>query len=167
MNFEIRQLTQEDWSEVKWIYEAGIATGMATFETEAPSYEDWIRQTNPACRLVIVQHQRVLGWCKLTAVSSRKVYKGVGEVSLYVHPSQKGKGLGNRLLKELIRVSEKEGFWTLQAAIFPENEASLHLHLKNGFRIVGNRERIGKLAGVWRDNLLLERRSQLKKEQRC
>lgn len=161
MCYTIRNVTQEDWPQLKRIYEAGIATGLATFETQATSYEKWIDYTHPACRLVLEEQNQILGWCKLSVVSSRKVYKGVGEVSVYVHPEQKGKGLGNLLLQELIRTSEKEGFWTLQAAIFPENHASLQLHLKNGFREVGFRERIGKLDGVWRDNVFLERRSRV------
>lgn len=161
MNCTIRTLIKEDWPAVKRIYEAGLATGLATFETEVPSYEKWADQTSSACRLVLEEQHQILGWCKLSSVSSRKVYEGVGEVSVYVDPAYKRKGIGNVLLQALIRTSEEEGFWTLQARIFPENHASLRLHLKNGFREVGRRERIGKLNNVWRDTILLERRSQV------
>lgn len=159
MNCTIRTFIQEDWPAVKRIYEAGLATGLATFETKVPSYEKWNNQTASACRLVLEDRHQVVGWCKLAPVSSREVYKGVGEVSVYVDPAQQGKGFGNGLLQTLIETSEEKGFWTLQASIFPENHASLQLHLKNGFRIVGRRERIGKRHGIWRDTLLLERRS--------
>ncbi|MGI2326742.1 GNAT family N-acetyltransferase [Planococcus sp. YIM B11945] len=161
MSQSIRTLIEEDWPAVKRIYEAGLATGLATFETDMPSYEEWANQAPPGCRLVLEEQHQILGWCKLSSVSSRKVYEGVGEVSVYVHPAYKGKGIGNLLLQALIRTSEQEGFWMLQASIFPENPASLLLHLKNGFREVGRRERIGQLNGVWRDTILLERRSQV------
>lgn len=161
MRHTIRILIQEDWPAVKRIYEAGLATGLATFETEVPSYDEWTNQAPPGCRIVLEEQQQILGWCKLSYVSSRKVYEGVGEVSVYVDSAYKGKGIGNELLQALIQISEQEGFWTLQASIFPENHASLQLHLKNGFREVGRRERIGKLDGVWRDTILLERRSQV------
>ena len=161
MSYTIRTLVKEDWPTVKRIYEDGLATGLATFETEVPSYEKWVNQTSPACRLVLEEQHQILGWCKLSLVSSRKVYEGVGEVSVYVDSAHKGKGIGNLLLQALIRASEEEGVWTLQASIFPENHASLQLHLKNGFREVGRRERIGQLTGVWHDTILLERRSRL------
>jgi L-amino acid N-acyltransferase YncA len=160
MTYTVRIMTDKDWPSVKSIYEAGIATGIATFETQAPPYEQWSQNSRPACRLVLEEQSQILGWCKVSAVSSRKAYQGVGEVSVYVHPDAKGKGIGDSLVKALIHASEQEGYWTLQANIFPENEASIHLHVKNGFREVGRREKIGKLAGVWRDNVLLERRSQ-------
>lgn len=161
MTYTIRPLMKEDWPDVRRIYEAGLATGLATFETEVPSYEKWINHSSPACSLVFEEQHQILGWCRLSPISSRKVYEGVGEVSVYVDPTHNGKGIGNLLLQALIRTSEEEGFWTLQASIFPENHASLSLHLKNGFREVGRRERIGKLVGVWRDTILLERRSRL------
>ncbi|KGR74257.1 GNAT family N-acetyltransferase [Ureibacillus sinduriensis] len=161
MSIRIREVTKNDWEQVKVIYEAGIATGLATFETQSPaSFELWLGNANPSCSLVAEEDSFVLGWCKLTPASSRKVYSGVGELSIYVHPGAKGKGIGNLLLTNLIRKSEAEGFWTLEAKIFPDNEASIQLHMKNGFRIVGIREKIGKLNGIWKDNLLLERRSQ-------
>ncbi|GKW46970.1 GNAT family N-acetyltransferase [Planococcus sp. NCCP-2050] len=161
MHRSIRTFATADWPAVKRIYEAGLATGLASFETEAPSYENWADQTESACRLVLEEGQQIIGWCKVSAVSSRQVYKGVGEVSVYVDPAHKGKGIGMALLQALICASEAQGFWTLQASIFPENHASLQLHLKNGFREVGRRERIGQRAGVWRDTILLERRSQV------
>lgn len=162
MSIRIRKVTENDWEQVKGIYEAGIATGLATFETQAPSsYERWFGNANPSCSLVAEEGSAVLGWCKLTPVSSRNVYSGVGELSIYVHPASKGKGVGDLLLKNLIEKSEAEGFWTLEAKIFAENEASLQLHKKNGFKIVGIREKIGKHNDIWRDNLLLERRSKL------
>lgn len=160
MSYTIRTLTESDWLAVKAIYEAGMATGQATFETQARPYEEWSQNSRPACRLVLEHENQILGWAKVSAVSARQVYKGVGEVSVYVHPDAKGKGIGDALMKGLIQKAEQEGYWMLQANIFPENEASVQLHLKNGFRKVGRRERIGKLAGVWRDNVLLERRSQ-------
>lgn len=156
----IREVTEDDWDQVKYIYEAGIATNNATFETEAPSsFENWFGNAHPACSLVAEEGSTILGWCKLTPVSYRKVYSGVGEDSIYIHPEAKGKGVGNLLLKKLIINSEAEGFWTLEAKIFIENEASIQLHKKNGFKVVGIREKIAKRDGVWRDSLLLERRS--------
>lgn len=162
MSIMIRRVTNNDWEQVKCIYEAGIATKNATFETQAPSsFEDWFGNANPSCTLVAEEDSTIIGWCKLTPVSYRKVYSGVGEISIYVHPAAKGKGVGNLLLNQLIKNSEAEDFWTLEAKIFPENEASIQLHKKNGFKIVGIREKIGKQDGIWRDNFLFERRSQL------
>ncbi|MBT2581606.1 GNAT family N-acetyltransferase [Planococcus sp. ISL-109] len=159
MEYIIRRATEDDWPEIKRIYEAGINTGLATFETEAPSHEKWGDEKTTACRIVIESEQQILGFCKLSRVSLRAVYSGVGEVSIYVDPTQFGKGIGQQIMHALIQASEQQGFWTLEAKIFPENSASLRLHLKNGFREVGFRERIGKRDGVWRDNILLERRS--------
>ncbi|WP_342598285.1 N-acetyltransferase family protein [Psychrobacillus sp. FSL H8-0483] len=162
MNYSFRKTTKDDWNQIKSIYKAGIATGNATFESQAPpSYEKWLSKAHLECTLVLHEGNTILGWCKLSPVSDRTVYVGVGEVSIYVHPNSKGKGIGNLLLQLLIKASEEHGFWTLQASIFPENIASIHLHQKNGFREVGIRERIGKIDGVWRDNVFLERRSVL------
>lgn len=162
MTIIIRKVTIEDWEQVKFIYEAGIATKMATFETQAPpSFEQWIGNANLECSLVAQEGSNILGWCKLSPVSLRKVYSGVGEVSIYIHPSAKGKGIGNLLLQSLINKSEEQGFWTLEAKIFKENEASINLHKKNGFKVVGVRKKIGKRDGIWRDNVFLERRSAL------
>ncbi len=158
----IRNATKDDWDQIKMIYDAGISTGLATFETKTPSsYEQWHFKAHPACTLLVHEEDTILGWCKLSSISERLAYAGVGEVSIYVHPSAKRKGIGDLLLKSLILKSEEQGFWTLQASIFPENVGSVYLHKKNDFREVGLRERIGKINGNWRDNVLLERRSKL------
>jgi len=156
---EIRNLLVSDWDKVKSIYEKGIATGNATFQTSAPSWQEWDSSHLAACRIVAEENGKVAGWAALTPVSSRCVYAGVAEVSVYVNPQQSGKGIGLALLSELVTLSEAEGIWTLQAGIFPENFASLRLHEKMGFRTLGIREKIGKQNGVWRDTVLLERRS--------
>lgn len=159
MVISVRSVVSEDWRNVKRIYEAGIETKIATFETKAPeSYDEWFGEANPQCSLVAYEGKHILGWCKLTPVSKRSVYKGVGEVSIYIASDARGKGIGNLLLKHLIVNSEREGFWTLESKIFKENVASLNLHITNGFRIVGVREKIAKVDGVWKDNILLERR---------
>ncbi|MES2827693.1 MAG: N-acetyltransferase family protein [Bacteroidota bacterium] len=156
---EIRDLLHLDWEQVKSIYENGIATSNATFQTRAPTWEEWDSSHLGNCRIVIEESGEVVGWAALTPVSSRCVYAGVAEVSVYVDPEQSGKGLGLALLKELVTLSEAEGIWTLQAGIFPENIGSLRIHEKAGFRRLGVREKIGKQNGVWRDTVLLERRS--------
>ncbi|MET3026028.1 N-acetyltransferase family protein [Flavobacterium sp. UW10123] len=158
---EIRKLLVEDWNQVKSIYQKGIDTGNATFQTSAPSWEDWDQSHLTSCRIVMEENNKVIGWAALTPVSSRCVYAGVAEVSVYVDPAHSGKGIGLILLNELVRLSEAEGIWTLQAGIFPENTASLRIHEKAGFRILGTREKIGKQNGIWRDTALLERRSSL------
>ncbi len=156
---EIRKLLPLDWDSVKSIYEKGIATGNATFQTGAPSWEEWDSSHLGTCSIVAFVNDRVVGWAALTPVSSRCVYAGVAEVSVYVDPEQSGKGIGLALLEELVALSEAEGIWTLQAGIFPENIGSLRIHEKEGFRTLGIREKIGKQNGVWRDTVLLERRS--------
>ncbi|MFL0582818.1 GNAT family N-acetyltransferase [Solibacillus silvestris] len=159
MTIEIRFVTSEDWLDVKRIYEAGIDTKIATFESNAPdSYNEWFGEANPNCSFVALEENHILGWCKLTPVSKREVYKGVGEVSIYIAPDAIGKGIGHLLLNHMITASEKEGFWTLESKIFKENVASLNLHIKNGFRMVGIREKIAQLNGEWKDNILMERR---------
>ena len=155
----IRAMELKDWPQVETIYRAGIETGDATFEGKTPTYEKWISSSVSGCTIVAYDGDTILGWSKISAVSDRCVYAGVGEVSIYVHPDAKGRGVGNALLKELIQKTEKIGFWTLNAAIFPENEGSIKLHKKHGFREVGRRERIGKMNGGWRDVVFLERRS--------
>lgn len=155
----VRSLTQADWPAVAAIYEAGIATGNATFETSAPAWESWDAAHLADHRLVAVDSDVVVGWAALSGVSDRCVYAGVAENSVYIHHDHRGKGVGRRLLQALVDGSEAAGFWTVQTGIFPENHASLALHEACGFRIVGRRERIGQLAGVWRDTLMLERRS--------
>ena len=150
----------EDWSRVREIYEQGIATGNATFETRSPEWEAWDAKHLPAPRLAARDADVILGWAALSRASAREVYRGVCEVSVYVDRDARGRGVGGALMADLVRLSEAEGIWTLQASIFPENEASVALHLRHGFRIVGRRERIAQLAGEWRDTLLLERRSE-------
>lgn len=158
---EIRSLIIEDWAAIKNIYELGIATGVATFETTAPEWEQWHQNHLLFGRLVAVINQKVIGWAALTPVSNRCFYQGVAEVSIYIHPDFQGKGVGQLLLKKLIFESEKEGVWTLHSAIFKDNIGSIILHKKVGFRMIGYREKIGKLQGIWKDNVLMERRSQI------
>ena len=147
------------WEAVKQIYKEGIDTGNATFQKTIPTWDEWDNAHEKKCRLIAINGDTVLGWAALTPVSSRCVYAGVGEVSVYVSLAARGKGVGKKLLQNLIVESEKNNFWTLQAGIFPENEASIKIHLDCGFRIIGTREKIGEMDGVWRDTLLLERRS--------
>jgi phosphinothricin acetyltransferase len=148
-----------DWPGVRAVYLEGIATGNATFETEAPQWDRWDAVHSAACRLVAENAGAVLGFAALSPVSARRVYAGVAEISVYVAEQARGSGIGGALLRELVRASEAAGFWTLQAGIFPENHASLRLHQKCGFRVLGVRERVGCMAGRWRDVVLLERRS--------
>lgn len=157
----IGQMRPSDWEQVRAIYLEGIATGNATFETEAPSWEVWNSSHLPFARLVARFSDRVAGWAALSPVSQRCVYGGVAEVSVYVSRTHRHSGIGRRLLSALISESERNGIWTLQAGMFPENAGSLILHQRLGFREVGRRERIGKLDEVWRDTILLERRSSL------
>ena len=153
-------MTEQDWPSVRTIYEAGIATGNATFETSAPSYAAWDASHLAEHRIVAVDIDGVVtGWAALLAVSDRCVYAGVAENSVYIHPDHRGRGVGADLLDALVAGAERAGYWTIQTGIFPENTASIALHERVGFRIVGRRERIGQLTGVWRDTFLLERRS--------
>jgi len=154
-----RSMTADDWPEVRPIYESGIATGDATFETRLPSWDGWDAAHLPHSRLVAVAGGQIAGWAALSRVSSRAVYAGLAEVSVYVAAQQRGRGIGRRLLGELVCSSEQNGIWTLQASIFPENSASLAIHYRNGFRLVGRREKLAQLNGAWRDVLLLERRA--------
>ncbi len=191
-------LLPEHWSAVRRIYEDGLATGNASFQTSAPSWEQWDRAHLPHSRLVAIGEgllassdgplgagispnfdgpaggspvdsggspvdsggSPLVGWAALSPVSARPVYAGVAEVSIYIDPAHRGKGLGLKLMAALIAESEANGIWTLQAGIFPENEASIQLHLRSGFRQIGIREKIGKMGDRWRDTVLLERRSQ-------
>lgn len=149
----------EDWPAVRAIYLEGIATGNSTFEQSAPDWQSWDQGHLQGCRLVARQGSEVLGWTALSPVSSRRVYAGVAEFSIYVAERVRGRGIGTALLKALIEASEQEDIWTLQSGIFPENTASLELCRRCGFRVVGTRERIGRMDNRWRDVVLLERRS--------
>jgi phosphinothricin acetyltransferase len=155
----IRPMLPKDWDAVRDIYQEGIRTGNATFETEVPDWEKWNRSHLPDCRLLACTITEVAGWAALSPISAREVYRGVAEVSIYVAERVRGNGIGSQLLAALITASEEHGIWTLQAGIFPENVASVALHERHGFRIVGTRERIGCLKGCWRDVALMERRS--------
>lgn len=159
MEFTVAEMGPDDWEAVRGIYLDGIATGDATFETSAPDWEKWDCDRLAVCRLVARSSRSVVGWAALSPVSPRKVYAGVAEASIYVAGKARRQGVGSALLAALIRSSEREGIWTLQAAIFPENAASLELCRRAGFRIVGTRERLGSVDGRWRDVVLLERRS--------
>jgi L-amino acid N-acyltransferase YncA len=160
MNYEITFMRPEDWPAVLEIYREGITTGNATFETELPGREKWDSGHCKDCRLIARRGEQILGWAALSPVSARQVYAGVAEVSVYVAAAARGVGVGKALLQALLAESEGQGIWTLQAGIFPENVASIALHKSCGFREVGTRQRVGKLGEVWRDVLLLERRSQ-------
>ena len=150
---------ETDYPAIKQIYLDGIATGQATFQTDAPSWEDWDSSHCKHSRIALKENDVIAGWAALTRVSNRCVYAGVAEVSVYVNENYRGKGIGSILLQALIDDSEANGIWTLQAGIFPENEASINLHKKLGFRIMGVREKIGQMNGVWRDTAFMERRS--------
>jgi len=156
----IDSMQRRDWEQIAAIYLEGIATGQATFETSGPSWERWDQAHLAVARLIARQGGAIVGWAALSPVSPRLVYAGVAEVSVYVASASRGCGVGRMLLAALIEESERNGIWTLQAGIFPENTASLALHHATGFREVGWRERIGKMNGVWRDTILLERRSE-------
>jgi phosphinothricin acetyltransferase len=152
-------MTPDHWGAVRAIYLEGIATGDATFEQTAPEWAQWDRGHLTACRFVAISSGEVIGWAALSPVSPRPVYAGVAEVSIYVAARARGLGVGKALLRALIEASERHNLWTLQAGILPENVPSLALHTGVGFRIVGTRERLGRLDGRWRDVVLVERRS--------
>lgn len=154
-----RPLAPEDWPEVERIYAAGIATGNATFETETPSWESWDSGHRQDLRFVAVREGRLIGWVAAGPISRRKCYAGVVEHSVYVAAEERGTGVGRALLSTLIDATERAGVWTIQTGIFPENLASVALHQRVGFRIVGRRERMARLRGVWRDVYLVERRA--------
>ena len=166
MEYSIDEMTANDWTQVRSIYQKGISTGHASFEAKVPEWQIWDTNHMAECRLVARSGQNILGWAALSSVSSRCIYSGVAEVSVYVDPRYQQKGIGASLLAALIIASEKNEIWTLQAGIFPENQASLNLHKRHGFREVGRREKFGEmnfgeLAGIWRDVILLERRSRI------
>jgi L-amino acid N-acyltransferase YncA len=157
----LEEMTPADWPAVRAIYEEGIATGNATFDTAPPGWPAWDRGHLAEHRLVARRDGAVVGWAALSPVSDRCAYAGVAEVSVYVAAAAAGQGVGRALLTELVRRAEAAGIWTVQAGVFPENTASLALHHRCGFRTVGVRERLGQLDGTWRDVVLLERRSPL------
>ena len=159
MSFLIDQMRPPDWDEVREIYLQGIAGGQATFETEAPDWENWDANHLAFARMVAREDEHLIGWAALSPISARRAYAGVAETSVYVASDQRGTGVGRMLLEALVSVSERHGIWTLQAIMFPENQASVALHRACGFREIGRRDRISKLNGVWRDTVLLERRS--------
>ncbi len=155
----ITALLPEHWPEVKNIYADGIATGLATFETTVPSWEYWDNNHSTNCRYVAIVDKQITGWAAISPVSHRSVYSGVQEVSIYISTQVWGQGIGKKLLSHLIHNCENHDIWMLQAVTFPENIASIKLHESCGFRKVGFREKIAKLDGLWRDTVLLERRS--------
>jgi phosphinothricin acetyltransferase len=157
----IEPLRRDDWPAVEAIYDQGIATGTATFEIETPAWDDWHADHLATGRLVARRAGTVLGWAALAPVSDRDCYRGVAEVSVYVAEGARGQGLGTLLLERALEEAEAAGIWTVRAGIFPENEASLALHRRCGFRVVGVSERIGRLGGEWKDVVLLERRSEV------
>jgi L-amino acid N-acyltransferase YncA len=160
-DLRLSSMLTEHWPQVERIYLEGIDTGNATFETESPGWQAWNAKHHGHSRLVARNDQGILGWAALSPVSTRRVYAGAAEVSVYVAASSRGKGIGHELMRALVEQSELNGIWTMQAGIFPENEASIALHKASGFREVGRREKIGQLRGVWRDVVLLERRGSL------
>ncbi|MCX6261841.1 MAG: GNAT family N-acetyltransferase [Bacteroidia bacterium] len=159
MNIVFRPMKKDDWISVAEIYRQGIESGNATFQRDIPTWDEWNQGHINTCRIVVSIDNEIAGWAALTPVSGRCVYAGIAEVSVYVSNQFKGQKIGTRLLERLISESEKEGYWTLQASIFPENKASLKIHYNLGFRNVGFREKIGKMNDIWRDTILLERRS--------
>ena len=158
---EIKKIKAEHYPEVVAIYLQGIATGIATFQTEATDWENWNKSHLSNCRLAAFDKGQMAGWTALSPVSGRCVYSGVAEVSIYIAENFRGKGVGKYLLLKLIEESESAGLWTLQSGIFPDNTASIRLHEQCGFRTIGYREKIGEKDGVWKDNIIMERRSKI------
>lgn len=158
---KIRPLQKKDWPSVRRIYQEGIETGFATFETKVPDWETWNAKFLPTCRLVLEHENIILGWAVLSPASKRHVYRGVVEVTIYRDLKSTQKGIGSVLMSALIECSEKENFWTLQSSIFTENKPSLRLHEKFGFRVIGKRERIAQRNGKWKDTIFMERRSSI------
>ena len=156
----IRPMDSNDAPAVLEIYKKGLETGNATFETEVPDWEHWDLSHHTFCRVVYEENGKVVGWGALAPVSNRSCYKGVAEISIYVDTDNLGRGIGGKLMEAVVESSEKNGIWTLYASIFPENAASHKMHLRHGFREVGTREKIAQRDGIWRDTLILERRSE-------
>lgn len=158
---QIAPITEANYFQVAAIYQEGLDTGLASFETKAPPWEAWNDSHMDHSRMAAIDGNQMLGWAALSPTSSRCVYGGVGEVSVYIAGTARGTGVGSYLLNELIRSSEANGLWSLQSGVFPQNKGSVALHLKCGFRQIGYREKIGQRNGLWFDNLLFERRSKL------
>ncbi|WP_378181073.1 GNAT family N-acetyltransferase [Aquimarina sp. SS2-1] len=158
---KIQFFDRSDWPNISKIYKEGIDTGIATFETKVPTWEQWNKKHIKSCRLKAVLNDTIIGWAALSPTSNRDVYRGVAEISIYITSKHRNLGLGKLLLTKLIEESEKEGFWTLQASVFSTNSASIKLHTSVGFRIIGFREKIGKLNNYWYDNTILEKRSKI------
>ena len=155
----IREFQPKDFPQVIEIYKGGIASGMATYETQAKKWEEWDKAYLPNCRFVYEEQGQILGWVAFLPTSIRECYKGVVEVSIYISAKYSGNQIGTKLMEHLISESEKQGIWCLYSSIFPQNKASIHLHKKVGFREIGYREKIAKLNGIWNDTVLFERRS--------
>jgi L-amino acid N-acyltransferase YncA len=155
----IREMNEQDAPRVLEIYKMGIQTKIATFETEVPSWTDWELNHHRHSRFVYVDNTTILGWIALSPVSSRKVYEGVAEVSVYVDTNFLRKGIGSGLMEKMILSSEEQGIWTLYSGVFSDNSATMKLHTKYGFRVIGTREKIAQLDNQWRDKTILERRS--------
>jgi phosphinothricin acetyltransferase len=161
MNYIIEKLKKEHWQRVSEIYLDGIKTGISTFQSELPNWEEWNASNLENCRLIAISNEEVLGWVALRATSARIVYSGVAEISIYISSKYRGMGIGKKLLENIVEVSEEKGIWTLQSTIIKQNLASVSLHKSVGFREVGYRENLGKMKdGKWHDVFLMERRSQ-------
>ena len=162
MDYDIKEMKPENWKDAAEIYMEGIKTGKATFQSEIPSFEDWDKSHLKVCRLVACDGKNILGWAALSPTSSRCVYRGVAEVSIYIGEKYRGKGVGKNLMNTLIKLSEQNGIWSLYSAIIRENNSSIALHKSCGFREIGIREKIAKMPdGVWHDTVLMERRSKV------
>ncbi|WP_249871468.1 GNAT family N-acetyltransferase [Oceanobacillus saliphilus] len=161
MEYKIDKMIDSDWEQVQAIYIQGIQTKNATFEEAAPSWESWNKGHIEVCRFVVREGEKIHGWAALSPTSDRRAFAGIAELSIYLRLESAGKGIGILLIQKMIEASEAAGFWTLQSGIFPENVSSMKLHEKAGFRIIGIRERMGKLNGVWRDVAMMERRSKI------
>ena len=160
MDYRIDEMKAFDWHQVASIYKEGIETGIATLQPDVPGWEEWDQGHEKSCRLVARSGERILGWAALSPTSVREVYAGVVEVSIYVKETCHGQGIGKALLTHLVKCSEEKGFWTLQAGIMEGNEASVGLHLSCGFRVLGVREKLGKMPnGIWHNVIFMERRS--------
>ena len=160
-NLKFTTINSVNYPQIATIYNEGLTTNMATFETKVPDWDSWNLKYHPFCRIALEDENKILAWATLSKVSERTVYKGVAEVSIYVKNTARGNGFGKKILLKLISESEKNGIWSLQASIFRQNKASFYIHEKCGFRRIGYKEKIAKLHGVWQDNIILEKRSKI------